>query len=156
MNDKQFFCYGRLKTTGEVIAIRQGEKGYHKTDYGIQSQEFVDDMNHALGVDMVTADAAGLCSLSGNWKAFGSIENELRYGKQKKDGDTMTEDELAQQAELDRQQDARDREAFDRLRMYFRLNFIDGASDRAFLKWCADMCKQSARESLYKTKALNE
>jgi len=52
----------------------------------------------------------------------------------------MTEDE--------QKQDARDREAFDRLRMYFRLNFTDGASDGAFLKWCADMVKQSARESL--------
>ncbi len=56
----------------------------------------------------------------------------------------MTEDE--------QKQDARDREAFQRLRMYFRLNFTDGASDGAFLKWCADMVKQSARESLYKTK----
>ena len=55
--------------------------------------------------------------------------------------------------EEEQKQDARDREAFDRLRMYFRLNFTDGASDGAFLKWCADMCKQSARESLYKTKA---
>jgi hypothetical protein len=27
---------------------------------------------------------------------------------------------------------------------------FDGASDGAFLKWCADMVKQSARESLYK------
>jgi hypothetical protein len=68
----------------------------------------------------------------------------------------MTEDEQAKQNELDRQQDARDREAFDRLRMYFRLNFTDGASDGAFLKWCADMVKQAARESLYKTKAVNE
>lgn len=61
---------------------------------------------------------------------------------------TMTEDE--------RKQDARDREAFERLRMYFRLNFIDGASDGAFLKWCADMVKQAARESLYKTKAVKD
>jgi hypothetical protein len=52
--------------------------------------------------------------------------------------------------EFSQRQDARDREAFDRLRMYFRLNFTDGASDGAFLKWCADMVKQSARESLYK------
>ena len=56
----------------------------------------------------------------------------------------MTEDE--------QERDRLDREAFDRLRMYFRLNFTDGASDGAFLKWCADMTKQAARESLYKTK----
>jgi hypothetical protein len=43
-------------------------------------------------------------------------------------------------------QDARDCEAFERLRAYFRLNFTDGASDAAFLRWCADMCKQAARE----------
>ena len=71
----------------------------------------------------------------------------------------MTEDERIREnvkqilKERDREQDARDREAFDRLRMYFRLNFTDGASDGAFLKWCADMCKQSAREWLNKTKA---
>ena len=53
----------------------------------------------------------------------------------------MTEDE--------QEQDKRDREAFERLRTYFRLNFPDGASDGAFLKWCADMAKQAAR-----TKAL--
>jgi hypothetical protein len=46
--------------------------------------------------------------------------------------------------------DARDREAFDRLRMYYRLNFEDGASDAAFLKWCADMVRQSARDSMYR------
>lgn len=51
------------------------------------------------------------------------------------------------------EQDARDREAFERLRMYFRLNFTDGASDGAFLKWCADMVKQAAREWLAKSKA---
>jgi hypothetical protein len=50
------------------------------------------------------------------------------------------------------EQDKRDREAFERLRMYFRLNFAEGASDGAFLKWCADMVKQSARESLHITK----
>jgi hypothetical protein len=62
-----------------------------------------------------------------------------------KGGETMNEKEL-------QEQDARDREAFERLRMYFRLNFTDGASDAAFLKWCADMVKQAARESLYRTK----
>jgi hypothetical protein len=46
----------------------------------------------------------------------------------------------------------RDREAYDRLRMYYRLHFTDGASDRAFLKWCEDMTKQAAREWLNKTK----
>ncbi len=56
----------------------------------------------------------------------------------------MTEDE--------QERDRLDREAFDRLRMYFRLNFTDGASDGAFLKWCADMVKQAAREWLNKTK----
>ena len=53
-----------------------------------------------------------------------------------------TDEEFAQR------QDARDREAFDRLRMYFRLNFTDGQSDGAFLKWVSDMVKLSARESL--------
>jgi len=48
------------------------------------------------------------------------------------------------------QKGGRDREAFERLRMYYRLNFQDGASDGAFLKWCADMVKQAARESIYK------
>ena len=67
----------------------------------------------------------------------------------------MTEDERIREnvkrilKEQDREQDARDREAFERLRTYFRLNFPDGASDGAFLKWCADMAKQAAR-----TKAL--
>jgi len=83
MTGKHFFCYGRLKMSGEVIAIRRDEKGYHKTDYGIQSQETVDAMNQAMGIDMVTADAAGLCSLSGNWDAFESIEKKLRYCKRK-------------------------------------------------------------------------
>lgn len=50
----------------------------------------------------------------------------------------------------EKQKDRRDREAFDRLRMYYRLNFEDGASDAAFLKWCADMVRQAARESLYR------
>ena len=58
--------------------------------------------------------------------------------------------------EQDREQERKDREAFELLRMYFRLHFTDGASDGAFLKWCADMVKQEARESLYKTKAVNE
>jgi hypothetical protein len=53
-----------------------------------------------------------------------------------------------------KQREARDREAFERLRMYFRLNFTDGASDATFLKWCADMVRQSALEWLYKTKAV--
>jgi hypothetical protein len=53
-------------------------------------------------------------------------------------------------------QDARDREAFERLRTYFRLNFVDGASDAAFLKWCADMAKQAAREWLNKTMPIKE
>ena len=65
----------------------------------------------------------------------------------------MTEDERIREnvkqilKERDREQDRRDREAFERLRTYFRLNFTDGASDAAFLKWCADMVKQAARKS---------
>lgn len=63
----------------------------------------------------------------------------------------MSDEERDQIIHEDRmRQDARDREAFDRLRMYFRLSFTDGASDAAFLKWCADMVKQAARESIYK------
>ena len=58
--------------------------------------------------------------------------------------------------EFAQRQDARDREAFERLRMYFRLNFTDGASDGAFLKWCADMVKQAAREWLYRTMPMKE
>jgi hypothetical protein len=46
----------------------------------------------------------------------------------------------------EQKQNARDRKAFERLRMYFRLNFADDASDGAFLKWCADMVKQAARD----------
>jgi hypothetical protein len=52
--------------------------------------------------------------------------------------------------EFAQRQDVRDREAFERLRTYFRLNFTDGASDGSFLKWCADMTKQAAREWLNK------
>ena len=52
--------------------------------------------------------------------------------------------------EFAQRQDARDREAFGKLRMYFRHSFTDGASDGAFLKWCADMTKQAAREATYK------
>jgi hypothetical protein len=39
----------------------------------------------------------------------------------------------------------RDRKEFERLRMYYRLNFEDGASDAAFLEWIARMVEQSAR-----------
>jgi len=52
--------------------------------------------------------------------------------------------------EFAQRQDDRDREAFEKLRMYFRRNFTDGASDGAFLKWCADMVKQAARDTTYK------
>jgi len=63
----------------------------------------------------------------------------------------MTEDEREQIIHEDRmRQDARDREAFEKLRMYFRRSFTDGASDGAFLKWCADMVKQAAHDATYK------
>lgn len=61
----------------------------------------------------------------------------------------MTEDERKKIINDDRiAQSARDREAFDRLRTYYRLNFTDGASDKAFLKWCEAMTKQAAQEWL--------
>jgi len=64
----------------------------------------------------------------------------------------MTEEERKQIIHEDRMaQDARDRREFERLRMYYRLNFQDGASDRAFLKWCADMVKASAMDASYIT-----
>lgn len=53
----------------------------------------------------------------------------------------MTEDER-------KEQDRRDLEAFEKLRAYFRDNFTDGKSDGAFVKWCADMCKYSARRQV--------
>jgi len=61
----------------------------------------------------------------------------------------MTEDERNNIINDDRiAQSARDRAAFDRLRIYYRLNFTDGASDRSFLNWCAAMTKQAAQEWL--------
>ena len=42
----------------------------------------------------------------------------------------------------------RDSEAFKSLRLYYRKNFKDGHSDKAFLSWCADMMKACAMESV--------
>jgi hypothetical protein len=39
----------------------------------------------------------------------------------------------------------RNREAYERLRTYYRLNFEDGASDAQFLRWVATMAQQARR-----------
>ncbi len=76
--DTQLFCYGRLRLTGEIIGIRQGETGYFKTYHGIRSKEWVNYKNSRIGVDEATAEAMSVCAISGDWGAFESVRESIR------------------------------------------------------------------------------
>lgn len=68
-------CWSRLKSTGEVIAIKYGESGYHKWDTsgykGIPSQEVVDHLNDTGGITKAQATAMEAGSMFG-WHSPGA------------------------------------------------------------------------------------
>jgi len=77
------FCLALLKSssdgkTAEVIAIRFGEKGYYKTEFGRQTQEWCDDQNDLMGIDQATALAFEACSLFGRWSTFEDIREHMK------------------------------------------------------------------------------
>jgi hypothetical protein len=83
------FCLALLMSTSdgkaaEVIAIKHGERGYYKTDYGRQTQQWVDEINSRMGIDLATAEAYSICSVFGNWDNFEVVRKDLREAIEKK------------------------------------------------------------------------
>jgi len=77
------FVLAQLRSTSdgktmEVIAIRYGERGYHRTDYGRQTMQWVDDENAKMGIDEATMLAFETCSLFGRWDNFDEIERKMK------------------------------------------------------------------------------
>lgn len=68
-------CYGTLASTGEVIIIKSGEKGYYRTDINLgnneENQKLVDEYNCKLGVTKAQAAAMSAGSMFG-WHVPGA------------------------------------------------------------------------------------
>lgn len=68
-------CYAVHEYTGELIVIKRGETGYHKTDYSTPDKErnveLADQLNKKLGVDMWQRQAMEVGSLCG-WDVPGA------------------------------------------------------------------------------------
>jgi len=75
---KEIYCYSLLKTNGQIIAVIFGKDGYRESDIiGKFTQETVDEMNAALGIDKATAEAMTICSMFGTWEKFENIRATL-------------------------------------------------------------------------------
>jgi hypothetical protein len=71
--------------TGEVIAIEWGEQGYHKTNLGRQTKEWVDERNADAGIDPATAMAYSTCSLFGRWANYETVLEHMQQALNKKE-----------------------------------------------------------------------
>ena len=50
MNNLPEMCFGKLKSTGEIILIKRYESGYYKQDGRFEGKD-VDELNAEIGVD---------------------------------------------------------------------------------------------------------
>jgi hypothetical protein len=80
------FCLDMLMetfdgTTGEIIGILYGEKGYCKTTYGRQTQKWLVDQNARMGIDEATFEAFGICSVFGTWDQLDNVIFKIRNRK---------------------------------------------------------------------------
>ena len=68
-------CYSVHESTGELIVIKRGECGYHRTDYSTPDKErnveLADHLNEKLGVDMWQRQAMEVGSICG-WDVPGA------------------------------------------------------------------------------------
>ncbi|MBI5964900.1 MAG: hypothetical protein HY863_15585 [Chloroflexi bacterium] len=65
-------------TTAEVIAIYYFETGYHTTDFGRQTREWVEEQNKAMGIDPATCAAYSLCSMFDTWSNYEGMVKSLQ------------------------------------------------------------------------------
>jgi hypothetical protein len=65
-------CLARIPGTSEVIVIRRGESGYHETDWGEQTGEWIDQENKRRGVVPAQCKAMIIGSIFG-WDVPGAF-----------------------------------------------------------------------------------
>ena len=78
INNKPDFVLAPLWSTSdgktvEVIAVKYGETGYYKTDWGRQTLEWISEYNMRSGIEAETAIAYETCSLFGNWVNYENV-----------------------------------------------------------------------------------
>lgn len=67
-------CLAKHPTTDEVIFIRRGESGYHATDWGEQTDEWIDLKNARIGCTPAQREAMFVGSMFG-WGVRGAQPN---------------------------------------------------------------------------------
>jgi len=83
------FCLNVLMSTfdgktGEVIAVKFGERGYYPTTYGRQTREWCEEQNSRMGIDPANAQAFSTCSVFGNWGNYEQVLKHLQEALSKK------------------------------------------------------------------------
>lgn len=69
-------CLAKLPSTDEVICIRRGESGCHKTDWGKQTDAWIDLKNERIGCSPAQREAMFAGSMFG-WDVPGAYSTSL-------------------------------------------------------------------------------
>ena len=64
--------------TAEVIGIHYGERGYHTSTYGRQTQEWVNEMNARLEIEDAVVMAFEVCSMFGTWSKYAETVEKMK------------------------------------------------------------------------------
>lgn len=71
MDTQTYNAKNELVANVGIVAF--GEKGYYRSDYGLQAESFVNERNANMGLSQAQAEAMVVCSMSGNWSMYDVI-----------------------------------------------------------------------------------